>query len=187
MEVDNTVATQQRFSARCFSEQRYFFTTFCSILLVIALGGCETLGFGPDPTRLEVSIEASPNLNPNAEGRPSPIVMRFYELSAADVFENSDFFTLYDNEMSTLGKYILFRDEMNIKPGEIKSFKRDAKLDTVYVGVIAAYRDLDNARWRGILEIKPHEKTKIMIHLGSLSVSITNVKAPKNVEKRNYE
>jgi type VI secretion system protein VasD len=144
-------------------------------LLIISLASCTALGFGPKPTRMEVSIEASPNLNPNSEGRPSPIVMRFYELSSADVFETSDFFTLYDSEMATLGKFIVYRDEMNIKPGQLKTFKREAKPETQYVGVIAAYRDLDNARWRGILEIKPHEKHKIMIHLGSLSVSVTEV------------
>lgn len=144
-------------------------------LLIISLMSCQSLGFGPSPTRMEVSIEASPNLNPNANGRPSPIVLRFYELSSADVFENSDFFTLYDTEMATLGKFIVFRDEMNINPGQLKKLKREAKPETRYVGVIAAYRDLDNARWRGVLELKPHKKNKIMIHLGSLSVSITNL------------
>ena len=157
------------------TQQQILFRAFIGSLLIISLASCAALGFGPKPTRLEVSIEASPNLNPNAEGRPSPIVMRFYELSSADVFETSDFFTLYDNEMATLGKFILFRDEMNIKPGQLKTFKREAKPETRYIGVIAAYRDLDNARWRGILEVKPHEKYKMMIHLGSLSVSVTNV------------
>jgi type VI secretion system protein VasD len=157
------------------TKQRNLVRAFIGGLLVLSLVSCESLGFGPKPTRVEVSIEASPNLNPNAEGRPSPIVMRFYELSSADVFETSDFFTLYDSEMATLGKFILFRDEMNIKPGQLMTFKREAKPETQFIGVIAAYRDLDNARWRGILEIKPHEKHKIMIHLGSLSVSVTNV------------
>jgi len=157
------------------TQQQNILRIFIGSLLVISLVSCGTFGFGPKPTRLEVSIEASPNLNPNAEGRPSPIVMRFYELSSADVFESSDFFTLYDNEMAALGKFIVFRDEMNIKPGQLNTFKREAKPETRYIGVIAAYRDLDNARWRGLLEIKPHEKHKIMIHLGSLSVSVTNV------------
>lgn len=157
-----------------------------ALVLAILLSGCETLGFGPAATRLEVTIEASPNLNPNAEGRPSPIVMRFYELSSADVFESSDFFTLYDNEMATLGKFILFRDEMNIKPGQLKTIKREAKPETLYIGIIAAYRDLDNARWRGILEIKPHEKTKVMVHLGSLSVSVSNIKAKRTNPTHNY-
>ena len=157
------------------TKQQTIIRTVIVSLLLVSLASCAALGFGPKPTRLEVSIEASPNLNPNAEGRPSPIVMRFYELSSADVFESSDFFTLYDTEMPTLGKFILFRDEMNIKPGQLKSFKREAKPETRYIGVIAAYRDLDNARWRGLLEIEPHKKSKIMIHLGSLSVSVTDV------------
>lgn len=164
-------------------KQKYLLQAVISSILIMALASCAM--FGPKPTRFDVSIEASPNLNPNAEGRPSPIVMRFYELSSVDVFETSDFFTLYDNEMPTMGKFILFRDEMNIKPGQLKTFKREGKPETRYIGVIAAYRDLDNARWRGILEIKPHEKSKIMIHLGSLSVSITEVgKKPETQEEK---
>ena len=176
MEVDTTVVTKQN-----------LFRSIVGVLLIITLVSCQSLGFGPSPTRLEVSIEASPNLNPNAEGRPSPIVFRFYELSSADVFESSDFFTLYDTEMATLGKFIVFRDEMNIKPGQLKKFKREAKPETRYIGVIAAYRDLDNARWRGLLEIKPHEKNKIMIHLGSLSVSITNLADKHSTQRRDED
>ena len=160
---------------------------FSSLSIAILLSGCSILGFGPSATQIEVTLEASPNLNPNAEGRPSPLVVRFYELNSSDVFETSDFFTLYDNEMATLGQFIQFRDEMNIKPGQSIAFKREAKPDTRFIGVIAAYRDLDNARWRGTLEIKPHKKTKIMIHLGSLSVSITDVKPKKTTEKHNYK
>jgi len=172
MEVDNIVVTKQN-----------PFRMIVGGLLVLALAGCQSLGFGPSPTRLEVSIEASPNLNPNAEGRPSPIVLRFYELSSADVFESSDFFTLYDTEMATLGKFIVFRDEMNINPGQLKKFKREAKPESRFIGVIAAYRDLDNARWRGLLELKPHEKNKIMVHLGSLSVSITNLSDKRSSQR----
>ena len=172
MEVDNIVVTKQN-----------LFKIILGGLLLISLVSCQSLGFGPSKTRLEVSIEASPNLNPNSEGRPSPIVLRFYELSSADVFESSDFFTLYDTEMATLGKFIVFRDEMNINPGQLKKLKREAKPETRYVGVIAAYRDLDNARWRGLLELKPHEKNKIMIHLGSLSVSITNLNDKRSARR----
>jgi type VI secretion system protein VasD len=156
------------------------------VMLPLSISGCALLGTGPDPTELEVTIEASPNLNPNAEGRPSPIVVRFYELSSADVFETADFFTLYDNEMATLGKFIQFRDEMTINPGQKTSFEQDAKPETRYVGIVAAYRDLDNARWRGVLKVTPHEKTKIVIHLGSLSVSVTEIKPKRPSEKRNY-
>jgi len=175
MEVDNIVVTKQN-----------LFRLIIGGFLIVSLVSCQSLGFGPSKTRLEVSIEASPNLNPNAEGRPSPIVLRFYELSSADVFENSDFFTLYDTEMATLGKFIVYRDEMNINPGQLKKFKREAKPETRYIGVIAAYRDLDNARWRGLLEVKLHEKNKIMIHLGSLSVSITNL-TDKQSSRRNED
>ena len=156
------------------------------MLLTLALGmtGCASL-FGPAPTELELSIEASPHLNPNSEGRPSPVVLRIYELNEISAFDNSDFFTLYDAESESLGKFIVFKQELEIKPGQKMKIERNAKAEARHLAVLAAYRDLDNSRWKGSLKLVPHTKSKIMIHLGSLSVSITNTKK-RQKSSRNY-
>lgn len=153
--------------------------TVFAILLVLSVAACASL-FGPAPTELELSIEASPHLNPNTEGRPSPIVLRIYELNDISAFENSDFFTLYDAESEALGKFIVFKQELEIKPGQKLKLERKAKDEARHLAVLAAYRDLDNSRWRGSLELIPHKKSKIMIHLGSLSVSVTKPKSARD-------
>lgn len=154
------------------------------ITAVLSLTGCASL-FGPAPTELALSIEASPHLNPNSEGRPSPVVLRIYELNEVSAFDNSDFFSLYDTEAETLGKFIVFKQELEIKPGQTLKLERNAKDEARYLAVLAAYRDLDNSRWRGSLKLEPHTKSTIMIHLGSLSVSVTNTKKRLR-DTRNY-
>lgn len=154
-------------------------------LLTLSLTGCASL-FGPAPTELELSIEASPHLNPNSEGRPSPVVVRIYELNDISTFENADFFSLYDAESESLGKFIVFKQELEIKPGQTMKLERNAKQEARYLAILAAYRDLDNSRWRGSVELVPHKKSKILIHLGSLSVSITDTKTKRTKDTRNY-
>lgn len=153
--------------------------TIIVLLISLSVSGCASL-FGPAPTELEISIEASPHLNPNSEGRPSPLVLRIYELNEISAFENSDFFTLYDAESESLGKFIVFKQELEIKPGQTMKIERNAKDEARHLAVLAAYRDLDNSRWRGSLELIPHKKSKIMIHLGSLSVSVTKPKQARD-------
>ncbi|HHM05126.1 MAG TPA: type VI secretion system lipoprotein TssJ [Gammaproteobacteria bacterium] len=146
---------------------------FIVLTLALGLGACGAKLFGPSATRLIYEIESSPELNPNAEGRPSPLVVRFYELSDTEEFERKDFFAIYEHESATLGKYLLAREEMEFQPGDRREFKREAKPQTRYIGAIAAFRDLDHARWRAIVPVRPHKKTRLFINLGRLSVTMS--------------
>lgn len=55
------------------------------------LSGCGIFGGTPEPTTLDLAISASKQLNPDIEKRASPIVIRVYQLTQIDTFNNSDF------------------------------------------------------------------------------------------------
>ena len=52
----------------------------------------------PEPTRVVLEFEAAGDINPNAEGRASPLVVRIYQLKSYSAFRKADFFSLYDND-----------------------------------------------------------------------------------------
>ncbi len=64
------------------------------------------------------------------------------------------------------------RDEMEIPPGENTTIEKELNIDARYIGVIAAYRDLDNAIWRGTIETPLDKTTYIDITLDKLSLSV---------------
>jgi len=140
-------------------------------MLVSLLAGCAL--FGPSPTRVEATITAADDLNPNFEGRPSPLVIRIYELKSIDAFQGSNFFSLYDNEAAALGADILARDEIEVRPGERYNYKRTLNDESRYIGVIGAYRDLDNAQWRASIKVPKNKKSTLAIRLGGLAVSVS--------------
>lgn len=129
----------------------------------------------PSTAHIEMEITAAPELNPNTEGRPSPIVLRIYELKSLEEFNNGDFFTIYDNETKALGKTMLAKDELEFKPGETKHIEREANPQTRFLGIIAAYRDIDNAQWRAVATIPEKSRSKFNLHLGSLGLSLTSL------------
>ncbi|MEO8751281.1 MAG: type VI secretion system lipoprotein TssJ, partial [Casimicrobiaceae bacterium] len=70
-------------------------------------------------------------------------------------FESADFFSLYERDQATLTSEALARDQFIMKPGETQSFTRKANSDARYLGVLAAYRDLEHSAWRATAAIAP--------------------------------
>jgi type VI secretion system protein VasD len=97
---------------------------------------------------LQGSIKAAPTSNPDVRGRPSPIVLRVYELRALGAFNNADFFSLFEKEAETLGAELVGREEYTLQPAETRPYQRQLQPDTKFIGVAVAFRDLENSRWR---------------------------------------
>ena len=143
------------------------------LLLIVGLTGC--FG-GPSAIRIKGSMVASPDLNPDSGGRPSPVVVRVYQLRSPGAFQSSDFFSLYDNEIATLGQNLITREEFELQPGEDREYETEMDLATKYLGVIAAFRDLENARWRAVVKLPDKKKVRLQIELESLAVSVSTGK-----------
>ncbi len=124
------------------------------------------------PAMIEAEFRAAVDLNPDHEGNPSPLVVRLYELKSATAFNNTGFFSLYDNDTGELGNDMKGREELEFQPGQALLLERELEPETRYIGVMAAYRDIENARWRAVLEVEPGSETEVIIVLDRLAVSI---------------
>jgi type VI secretion system protein VasD len=96
-------------------------------------------------------IAASGDVNPDASGRPSPIVIRVYQLRTDSAFANADFFALYEDEQKVLGPELISRNEFLLSPMERQTLDITVAGETRFVGAIAAFRDIRNAQWRSIV------------------------------------
>jgi type VI secretion system protein VasD len=127
----------------------------------------------PKPGTLAININASNGINPNANNRPSPVVVRLYELKASAQFESADFLSLYDKDQSVLGADIVVRDEFVLAPGEKKAIAKPLAADTKFIGVVAAFRDLERARWRALVAVLPNKNNVIAVNLDGIAVLTT--------------
>lgn len=141
-----------------------------ALLAALLVAGCQDK---PVNVRMDGNILAALDINPDNNGRPSPTVVRVYQLKSADAFQKADFFSLFDQEKSLLGENLIAREEMDLRPGEKREFKRDMKPETRYVGVVAAFRRINDARWRSIVRIPEKVKSvNLAIKLTRLGVSV---------------
>jgi type VI secretion system protein VasD len=99
-------------------------------------------------------------------------VVRVYELKALGKFNSADFFSLYDKESETLGPELVGREEFDLRPDETRPYKRQLQPDTKFIGVVAAFRDLDNARWRQAVPVPAKSQVAVTIGIEARAVTV---------------
>jgi len=122
----------------------------CALLAVV--GGCKTKRPKPAPAPpvAVVSMRAQPDVNPGPDGRPSPIVLRLYQLKADAAFGNSDYFPLFDDEKKVLGGDLVSREEKELFPGQTMSLEVPFAAETRFIALAGGYHDAGSASWRAI-------------------------------------
>ncbi|MEW4466109.1 type VI secretion system lipoprotein TssJ, partial [Vibrio cholerae] len=90
------------------------------LLSLYLLSGCSIWSSDTAPL-LMVEVIASTNINPNLEGKPSPVEVRVYQLKDSEAFNQADFLQLYSDEQGTLkAAMIATRHLPSTLPGESK-------------------------------------------------------------------
>lgn len=135
------------------------------LVTLLTLSGCSALSPYSDMTKLDLSLKGSETLNPDLNGRPSPIVLRLIELKHPVAFEGADFFSLYQRATESLAPDLVTQEELELRPGESRELKLSVGPDSRYVGVLAAYRDLPETQWRFVIPLKPQERTQMALRL----------------------
>ncbi|MGN6651739.1 type VI secretion system lipoprotein TssJ [Trinickia sp.] len=148
-------------------------STIVSALLVAS---CASAPPVPAPPQARWTLAAASSINADEHGRPAPLVVRLYALSARDAFDRATFFELYDHDRTVLGQAALERSVLVLKPGEHVRFVRPLPADTRAFAVVAAYQRIDSTKWRAVVDVAPtvppHD-VNIAASFGSSAATLT--------------
>ena len=136
---------------------------------LMALGGCSSV---PKPTKVQLALEAAASVNPDVRNRPSPVVVRVFELKSLAAFNGSDFFSLWDHDKETLGTELVGRDEYTLRPGDSLRLDKTLQPETLYVGAIAAFRDLERSQWRANVRTPSRKVKSVTVRVTGKAVSV---------------
>jgi type VI secretion system protein VasD len=127
-------------------------------------------------TAVELTVVGGSELNPNAEGRASPVVVRIYELAAAPAFEAAAFTALFEHPAEALRSDLLAQEEFVLRPGEIQQHDRAALAPRVQaLGVVAAFRELDRAVWHLLVPVKSGRRNFLLVDLDRNTIRLVPV------------
>lgn len=145
-----------------------------ALLLGLALLAASCAEPPPKPvvTPVSLNLTASADANPDARGRPSPLTVRVYVLKAPGPFEGADFFSLFDKDQATLGPELVRREELLLRPGESRKLEFTLEPDARNIAVLAAYRDLERARWRDLKALEVGKPNVFNVSLAARQVRI---------------
>ena len=143
-------------------------------VLGLAAAGLSLIGCASKPvvTTVAVSLTAGPDANPDARGRASPLTVRVYALKSTGPFEGADFFSLFEKDQATLGAELVQREEVLLRPGESRKLDFNLPPDAKAIGVMAAFRDLDRARWREVRPVTTGKAQSLDVLLGARQMRI---------------
>ena len=153
-------------------------TTVVSILVALGLlVGCSSVSPFATLTKLDLTLVASDEVNPDRHGRPSPVVVQLLELRHPVAFENADFFSLYGRGEQALPKDWVASEELELRPGEQRLLKLSIERHSRYVGVLAAYRDLPQVQWRYVLPVPQQRLTRAVLVLDHTGIRAGSTQA----------
>lgn len=134
-----------------------------------AMSACA--GGPPKPAKARLSIAANADINPDAEGRPSPVVVRVYQLKDDAAFGSADFFAIFDKEEATLAGSLVGREEFVMSPGDARTVEFPVSREAKFVGIAAAFRDIRNAEWR-VLQPAPRKGLADVVKKDALTIVV---------------
>jgi len=139
------------------------------VFCVVALAACAAKPAKPAPTQTQLIAVA--NVNPDASGRASPIVVRLFQLRNDGEFAAADFFALYGKEKETLAATLISREEYVLEPGETREIELSLDPQARVIGALAAFRDIRSARWRTLAQ-SPEKKLTDLLGKKSLTLVV---------------
>lgn len=158
------------------TDRRRWLLSASGVMVATALPACSMFSRGP--ATLSASAVAGAQVNPDARRRPSPVVVRVFELKAPTLFEQADFVSLYEKDQAVLAAELVSREEFVLRPGETRPINKPLSPDTRFIGVMAAFRELERARWRAVVPVAVGKKNVVTIELDGIVVKATRT-SPK--------
>ena len=124
-------------------------------------------------TKATMTLVAGKDVNPDTSGRPSPVVVRIYQLKTDAAFRASDFMALLDDDRKVLGIELISRDEFVLEPSEQRTVEVVVGDETRFVGAFADFRDYRNpkAQWRALIP-KPTAGFNVTVEGDRIALSL---------------
>ena len=165
-DVDADTDRSRGRSASLRGLRRFAIATWAALILA----GCAGTP-PPSPTVVAVTLQTTMAVNPDLRQRASPLVVRIYELKSSAAFEGADFVSLFERDQAALGAEMASREEFVLQPGETRPWQKTAAPDAKFIGVMAAFRDIERARWKASIAIKPNVTNVIAVRADEISIT----------------
>ena len=134
-----------------------------ALVLLVGLAACGKLIPGMSPPKAEappppppvpavppvnLTLEATQTVNPNDNNRPSPVVVRIYQLRNNAVFLATPYDRLFEDDKGALKEELIERSvAVTLRPGDRTTISVVMDKEVRFLGIAAFYRVYDGIQW----------------------------------------
>lgn len=147
-------------------------------LILVALLAVVTVSCGTTrkalnmETSAEFRLEANSDINPNSDGKASPIVLQVLKLRDDRQFKQEDFLNLFEDAKGRLGNDLIEITKLReVAPGEKRTEKLALSPDVKFIGILGEFVQYNDASAKAVIKIEPHTTTKATLKIEKLNVS----------------
>ncbi len=129
--------------------------TMWRMMVLVGLCGWLT-SCGSSKMNMEVRLESTNRLNQSDMGQPVPVTVRIYTLKDRTRFEQATFQELWKKDYEYLGKDLLDRKEITLRPStsEPIAFVVDPEKNENFLGIMVLFRKYQEGIWRRVILIE---------------------------------
>lgn len=164
-------------------------------LTIGLLSGCQSirqvLNF---KTIAEINIETTETINPDIDGRASPVIIHVFKLTDDGLFKREDFLSLYEDARSRLGDELIERQKLKeITPDEKRIDIIKMSKNVKYLGLMAEFVQYEGAQSILIFPIRSHNKNTYSVILDGNNMTtpkdptISSQKPPAPVQNNSHK
>jgi len=154
-----------------FGRKTVFQSTLISLMTVAIILLLSACAGAPKRENMDMQISATADVNPDMQGRPSPIILHILELNSTEQFNRLDYMSLTQPSGAALGPDLLGKTQLVIQPGASQELPMELNPLTTAIGLVAGYRDIDNAAWRKSISITQGDTKGISITLEQQAIA----------------
>jgi len=115
------------------------------------------VGYAEDlPSRLDLTMLAEPEVNPNESLAPTPIAFQVIEMRDSSRLMAADFDQLLGELEASLGRNYIDHRDYPLVPGQFRFIEPFAiENETRFIGVIAFYAYPNLSQWKKVVKVDP--------------------------------
>ena len=122
-------------------------------------------------TNVKLTFDVTSDINPDDRGRPSPLVVRLYELKSPILFERANFLDVYERDEEVLGADYIARHALkSLTPGADRVEELRISDEAQYIALFAEFNQYRDAEYRLVIPVVPHVKTKAKISVSGITL-----------------
>lgn len=133
------------------------------VLASLALGCASTPEPRPecgDPPPIALTIEATPRMNPDAEGRALPTELRLYQVRDASALEMSSFEDVWQDAPTVLGDALLSEETLTVYPDDRLTRELRPSPEAQAIVAVVIVRQPTGRTWRAVVPMTRAEASE---------------------------